>query len=449
MRRSKYRTGRTPMASVVHGVAAVVTAAAVAVSVPETAAAAEPPGRQDDPVVGWARQHAEPLRTTEPTRPLDDLGPLRDAVGHARMVGLGEAVHGAAELVDLKHRALRLLVERMGFRSVAWEEDWTTGVRIDTYIRTGQGDPDALVREMGPQWSSSRDVADVLRWLRGFNAGRVAADQVRFVGVEFFMTRRPAYDAVADYVAGAAPERADELGELLEELRPETDDIWQHISWYQGVENKRPYVHRARQVHELVATVPHAPDDRSHALALHNARQILSFYEFYALGEDEQSTYRDARAAENLRWWHDRTGGRTAYWAASPHTANAPGIRLTQPDMGFASAGSYLRGWYGQDYRSIGFTLDHGTVATGAGRTAELPPPDPGWFEQPLGQVRADQFVLDLHRPAAAPPVRAWLHGPVITRGPGPGSVASGGSLAQWFDAVVHRQAVTPSQPLA
>ncbi|MCT7350764.1 erythromycin esterase family protein [Streptomyces sp. 15-116A] len=429
-------------------VAAVVTAVAVAVSVPGAATATEPGGRQGDPVAGWARRHAEPLRTPEPGRPLDDLGPLRDAVGRARIVGLGEAVHGAAEVGGLKHRALRLLVERMGFRSLAWEEDWTTGVRIDTYLRTGQGDPDALVRDMGPQWSGSREVADVLRRLRGFNAGRATDDQVRFVGVEFFMTRRLAYDAVTDYVTGTAPEHADELRGLYEDLRPRTDDIWQHISWYQGVKNKRPYVDRARQAHQLVAKIPHTPGDRSHALALHNARQILSFYEFYALGEDEQGTYRDARAAENLRWWHEFTGDKTAYWAASPHTANAPELRLTQPEMSFASAGSHLRGWYGRDYRSVGFTLDHGTVATGAGQPAELPPPAPGWFEKPLGEVRADQFVLNLHGPAAAPPVRAWLHGPVTTRGPGPGSVASGGSLAQWFDVLVHRQEVTPALPL-
>jgi hypothetical protein len=41
---------------------------------------------------------------------------------------------------------MRLLVERMGFRSVAWEEDWTTGLQIDQYIRTGKGDLDALVK---------------------------------------------------------------------------------------------------------------------------------------------------------------------------------------------------------------------------------------------------------------------------------------------------------------
>jgi erythromycin esterase-like protein len=72
----------------------------------------------------------------------------------------------------------------MGFRSVAWEEDWTTGLQIDKYIRTGKGDLNALMGRMSPQWQS-RQVADVLAWLRDYNAGR--SDKVRFVGVEYYL----------------------------------------------------------------------------------------------------------------------------------------------------------------------------------------------------------------------------------------------------------------------
>ena len=80
-----------------------------------------------------------PLTTVDPAAPLGDLTPLRRAIGDAEIVGLGESTHGAAEEETLKHRTLRLLVERMGFRSVAWEEDWSTGLQIDRYIRTGKG----------------------------------------------------------------------------------------------------------------------------------------------------------------------------------------------------------------------------------------------------------------------------------------------------------------------
>jgi len=78
-------------------------------------------------VASWVAHHATPLVTVDPAAALDDLAPLGRSVGGARIVGLGESAHGAAEELELKLRVLRFLVEERGFRCVAWEEDWATG----------------------------------------------------------------------------------------------------------------------------------------------------------------------------------------------------------------------------------------------------------------------------------------------------------------------------------
>jgi erythromycin esterase-like protein len=81
------------------------------------------------------RREAALLNTVDPAAPFGDLVALRRSIGDAAIVGLGESTHGATQEITLKHRTLRLLVERMGFRSIAWEEDWTTGLQINQYIR--------------------------------------------------------------------------------------------------------------------------------------------------------------------------------------------------------------------------------------------------------------------------------------------------------------------------
>jgi erythromycin esterase-like protein len=314
------------------------------------------------------------------------------------------------------------------------------------------GDLDTLMRQMSPQWQS-RQVADVLAWLRDYNAGH--ADKVRFVGVEYYLLGSLAYDAVDRYVAGSAPGRLAELRRHLRVIRPSTANMFEYIQWYLSVPDKAPYLRHARQVYALVKGLHHRPGDRAHALALHHARQIVSFYEHYSLPQPPASdslVYRDAHAAQNLRWWRRYSGDTVAYWGASAHTANARRLRIVVPpgpDWRYATAGSYLRRWYGPRYRSIGFTFDHGTVSLGPGATVTLPPPAPGWFERPFGRVGLDQFTLDLHT-RAPPPVRRWLHRLIRTRGlpdGGPGSSMAGGSLAQWFDLIVHRQELTPAQP--
>lgn len=399
-------------------------------------------------VSGWVWHNAAALDTIDPAAPLDDLTPVRRSIGDAAIVGLGESEHGTSEETRLKHRVLRLLVERMGFRSIAWEEDWTTGLRLNDYIVSGKGDLKALMSQMSGQYQTG-EVADVLRWLRGFNA--VHADKVRFVGVEYYFTRQPAYDAVDAYVAKVAPGRLTELRRHLRPIRPPDDDIQKYVMKYMKEPDKKPYIDHAHQVYALVEHTPHRPGDRAYALALHHARQIVSFYEHFDQPGNEQNIYRDAHAAQNLKWWRDYSGDKVVYWAASAHVANAPNLHITaappQPEMRFPSAGSYLRRWYGCEYRTIGFTFDHGAVNVGTGQPATMPKPARDWFEQPFGAAGTDQFVLNLRTPAPEP-VRRWLRAPIKTRGLAGGpDYMDGGTLGQWFDVIVHRQEVTPARP--
>ncbi|MGW4844341.1 erythromycin esterase family protein [Nocardia brasiliensis] len=410
-----------------------------------TPTAAAEPSRS---LSGWLERHAVPLDHVDPAGPADDLGYLRRSIGDAQIVGLGESAHGAAQELGLKHRTVRVLVEQLGFRSLAFEEQWTTGLQVNEYLRTGHGDLDAIMNQLGGQWQT-QEVAHLLRWLRDFNTGRV--DKVQFTGVEYYATGPAAYDGVEAYLAAADPERLAELRVHLRAIRPSTTDIYDHISWYQQVPDKAPYLEHARRVLHLVAAAPHGSGDAAHELALQHARQIFSFYEHYSLSAADGLVYRDARAAENLRWWWESTGDKVAYWAASAHTANAPELRIAvppEPDWRFAATGSYLRRWFGRQYVSIGFTFDHGDVSLGPDETAHLPRPAADWFEQPLGEVPLDQFVLDLRRTAAPTPVRRWLEGPIKTRGlahAGAGSFIDGGSPIEWFDLIVHRQEITPA----
>ena len=420
---------------------AVVVAAVLAAALTACAAAPDVPA--------WIADRAAPLAGADPAAPLDDLEPLRRSVGDAQVVGLGESVHGAAELTTLKHRTLRLLVERMGFRTVAWEEDWTTGLLIDAYIRTGAGDLAELMRRMSPQYRSG-EVADVLAWLRAFNAGRT--DPVRFVGVEYYFTGPEASDAVDAHVAATAPDRLADLRRDLDLVRPATPTMFEHIGWFTGVADKARYVDAARRVHDLVAGLAHPPGDRGHAVALHHARQIRSFYEHFAMSDAEALVHRDARAAENVRWWQELTGDRIAYWAAVAHTADASGLRIAvppDPDMAFPSTGSYLRDRYGPRYLSVAFTFGHGTVGLGTEQTAAFPPPTSDRFERSLGESGIGRFVLDL-RGTAPPPVQTWLDAPIRAHGladRGPDSALIGGTAAEWFDVIVHERLLTPARP--
>src|SRR5262245_16640283 len=60
-------------------------------------------GQPDDDVVEWIRRNAIPLRTPEAGHDSVDLQPLKQVIGDARIVSLGEATHGSREFFQLKH----------------------------------------------------------------------------------------------------------------------------------------------------------------------------------------------------------------------------------------------------------------------------------------------------------------------------------------------------------
>jgi erythromycin esterase len=87
--------------------------------------------------------------------------PHEAIVGDADVVGLGQS-NGSHDQFTVKQRMVRLLVERAGFRTVAFEDDFASGVSIDRYVVTGEGDPPALVgATSAPFWATEETLGMV------------------------------------------------------------------------------------------------------------------------------------------------------------------------------------------------------------------------------------------------------------------------------------------------
>src|SRR5262245_30393489 len=124
-----------------------------------------------DEAVKWLRANAVRLSSTDPEASLDELEPVRDIVGDARVVGLGESSHFLHEIYEINHRLTRFLVERMGFTAFALESSWPDGLRMAEWVRTGAGDLDELLsHSVSWRWGTSEEVRALFQWLRARNA---------------------------------------------------------------------------------------------------------------------------------------------------------------------------------------------------------------------------------------------------------------------------------------
>lgn len=66
----------------------------------------------DDTFAKWAATHAAAVTTVESSSNDSDLLPLESAMSTARVVALGEPMHGAHEPLAFRNRLFRFLVER-------------------------------------------------------------------------------------------------------------------------------------------------------------------------------------------------------------------------------------------------------------------------------------------------------------------------------------------------
>jgi len=80
--------------------------------------------------------------------PLDDLAPLAEAIGDARVVALGEAMHGTHEIFRAKRRIVEYLARTKGFTVLAVEGNWPEALAVDSYIKTGEGDPRGALAQL-------------------------------------------------------------------------------------------------------------------------------------------------------------------------------------------------------------------------------------------------------------------------------------------------------------
>jgi erythromycin esterase len=118
------------------------------------------------------------LRTLDPDdEDFSDLEPLRDVVGDARVVAIGESAHRIHEFYQLRHRLTRFLVRELGFGAFVMESAFAEGLAVNDWTTGGPGELDEVLHDgITYRFGRCAEMRDHLRWMR--------SSGVRFYGMD-------------------------------------------------------------------------------------------------------------------------------------------------------------------------------------------------------------------------------------------------------------------------
>ncbi|MGI9181934.1 MAG: erythromycin esterase family protein [Longimicrobiaceae bacterium] len=163
-----------------------------------------------DPELAWLRENAVEFRTAEPGGDYADLMPLEQIIGNARVVALGEATHGTREFFQMKHRILEFLVREMGFTTFGIEATWAESNRVNDYLHTEVGDPAVLLSNLYFWTWNTREVLEMIEWMRRHNQNPGGAPRVSFYGFDMQSVRVTMNDVEA-YLQRVDPAALEEV----------------------------------------------------------------------------------------------------------------------------------------------------------------------------------------------------------------------------------------------
>ncbi len=369
----------------------------------------------------WIRRNAVALSSTDPTADLSDLDTLRSLIGTARIAGLGEATHGTKEFFLLKHRIVRYLVTRMGFTTFAIEATSPEADDLNEYVMNGIGTPSLLLFNLRFWIWDTRELLDMIRWMREWNLSVPVAQRVRFRGID---VQHPgaSIDSVRAFIARESPADAavvDTLLQCLEPYRNRGATPGRNRADYAALaaEYKAACANGLADLYRRVAA--QRPEAPGYVSALHHARLVQQFEAMAtesSLGASNRA--RDAAMAENVAWLQEQAGGssKVIVWAHNDHITRQA-----------SAMGAHLQSRFGTDYRPLGFAFGSGSfyaVRLEGGQLKDVRVHTTnqvrsGSIEEAFQAVESPLLLLDLRHTLAGEPGSDPLRRPILMRNVG------------------------------
>jgi erythromycin esterase len=360
--------------------------------------------------IQWIQANAVPFASLDPDADFTELMPLKNLVGNAHIVGLGEGTHGTSEFWRVKTRLLSFLVQEMGFTILAMEANMPEAARLNDYVQTGIGDPGELLKGMNYFNWNMQEILDMIQWMRQYNAS--GKGHIEFMGLDVNMAT-VAMENVIGFLSKADPGLLASVNASYAAVGPlqlpggNTSTLPAYFAGQAAAQSvlDQLQANRAKYLQTMSA--------QEVDWAIQNATVALQAVLMSIDRIDSTGMVRDQEMAANAEWIaaHAPPGSRIVLWMHNAHINKEPG-----------TTGGILAQYFGSDYVTFATAFHSGSyfACTGTGcpgeppgATGAFPALDsfPGSAEYFFHQTGTPQLFLNLGLASSSDPGSSWLLG--------------------------------------
>ncbi|MBS9802437.1 erythromycin esterase family protein [Bacillus toyonensis] len=398
-------------------------------------------------IVKSIQSQAYPLKTIEPSKPFEDLKPLKKMIGSAQYVALGENTHGSSEIFTMKFRLVKYLVTEMGFTNFTMEENWGSGLKLNEYIQTGKGNPREFLNLLYP----TDEIIAMIEWMKDYNADPSNKKKIQFIGLDLKALDQGCFNKVIDYVRLYRPDLLAEVEENYKELSAFHGSTQEYMDL--APEMKEKFKANAERVARLLKDENKQADteiDSPEYIWVKATANAIEKFTTMLIPNDYPSVLKlhEQYMADYAMWAQETLGGKTMVWGHNIHIAKG----IIDEELYPYVAGQFLKERLDNNYVTIGSTTTEGNFtlysATEGKITTDPIPQDVNSFNYTLGKVPYNMFLLDNRHLKG--PAEKWVKTkrPLLSIGarllPNQ-SAYFDNSLLEQFDIIFHIRKTSPS----
>lgn len=305
--------------------------------------------RAQKSVMPFVRENSKVMHSLSFDGKSDDLQPVGDAIGSARIVMLGEQSHGDGSAFLVKSRLVKYLHEVKGFDVLAFEGDfyslthgWPSVAKDSASIRQ------FLRQNIYPVWSFSNECKELLyQYLpETYRSG----DSLQIAGIDPQL--HGAYTGT--HLKKSLQVYFKRHQAMLESFKPQQQTLLNLVDSVNLLNVKtRPYldsllrtdfkiklVHFRDALNVLCEQLADVSDPSGEYRAMRNLGVFAS--ELLQSGVDGSAISRDEMMSENLKWLitHKFQSEKVIVWAANTHIMKNAQTAFKNPSVAFGSMGT-------------------------------------------------------------------------------------------------------------